>query len=250
MATKTLKTVPKISVRIWRPIIEKLDAKLESACLRRDAYLSKVLETELNWLDHEVAIPNSDASYDYVVQRIDELDRKLVSLALPADLISRLNEICARKRIVRDAFFNRLFLLLAVRPKTLDRLFFSTVDRDWRNDVWKEYEHDGPFFENGFYPLEASINPFWAVRCGLQMYAKDSGLVDYVEPSSGKTIQVRKDTMGANELPDGIYTTFFDLKVEHRNLLGLNCYVPDWSIPGHKDQLTLNRKLDDLLAEL
>ena len=37
---KPLKTPPKISVKIWRPIIEKLDAKLDAACLRRDAYLA------------------------------------------------------------------------------------------------------------------------------------------------------------------------------------------------------------------
>ena len=73
MATKTLKTVPKISVKIWRPILDKLDAKIESACLRRDAYLAKVLEVELDWLDQEVSIPNSQASYDYVLERLDRL---------------------------------------------------------------------------------------------------------------------------------------------------------------------------------
>ena len=36
-----------ISVRIWRPILEKLEAKLEAACLRRDAYLRRVLELEI-----------------------------------------------------------------------------------------------------------------------------------------------------------------------------------------------------------
>jgi hypothetical protein len=30
-------------VKIWRPIIDKLDAKLDAACLRRDAYLAKLL---------------------------------------------------------------------------------------------------------------------------------------------------------------------------------------------------------------
>ena len=104
MATKTLKTVPKISVKIWRPILDKLEAKIESACLRRDAYLAKVLEVELDWLDQEVSIPNSQASYDYVLERLDRLDRKLVSLALPQELTARLNDICSRKRIVRDAF--------------------------------------------------------------------------------------------------------------------------------------------------
>lgn len=43
MANKVLKTVPKISVKIWRPLIEKFDEKMDEACLRRDAYLAKLL---------------------------------------------------------------------------------------------------------------------------------------------------------------------------------------------------------------
>ena len=46
MANKTRKTTPKISVKIWRPIIEKFDEKIGIACIRRDAYLNKVLEVE------------------------------------------------------------------------------------------------------------------------------------------------------------------------------------------------------------
>ena len=34
-----LKTAPKISVRIWQPIVQMLNDKMDSACLRRDAYL-------------------------------------------------------------------------------------------------------------------------------------------------------------------------------------------------------------------
>ena len=75
------KTAPKISVKIWEPIIEKLDTKIKSACLRRDAYLNKILEVELDWLDDEVSIPNSPASYDFVFDRLQELKLKLVSLA-------------------------------------------------------------------------------------------------------------------------------------------------------------------------
>ena len=102
MAIKTLKTVPKISVKIWRPILDKLEAKIESACLRRDAYLAKVLEVELDWLDQEVSIPNSQASYGHVLKRLDRLDRKLVSLALPPELTARLNDICCERTITDD----------------------------------------------------------------------------------------------------------------------------------------------------
>jgi len=251
MATKTLNTVPKISVKIWRPIIGKLEEKIETACLRRDAYLTKVLEVELEWLDHEVSIPNSQASYDYVFDRLDLLDRKLVSLALPSDLIARLNEVCSRKRIVRDAFFNRLFLLLAVEPQVVDALLFGDVGEEWRTAVWSENKHDGPFFQNGFYPLEPTIDPFWAVRNGLELYADDTDLEDYVEPTSGKSIRVARDFTGAAAPADSLYTKVFEQKLrDSSDLLGLSCYMPDWRIPGHSAEEERRTKLDEIFAGL
>src|SRR5208337_2667117 len=102
MTPKTAETTPKISVKIWPPLIEKLDTKMKAACLRRDAYLTKVLEFELDRLEEEVSIPNSAASYSFVSARLNRLRRDLVSLALPLDLTKRLTEICRQKRIVRD----------------------------------------------------------------------------------------------------------------------------------------------------
>ncbi len=248
--TKTLKTTPKISVKIWRPIINKLDEKLETACLRRDAYLAKLLAVELDHLDDEVSIPNSQASYDFVFSQLDAFDRKLVSLALPQELTSRLNEICARKRIVRDAFFNRVFLLLAADQALVDKLLFEDFANDWRRDVWSEYKHEGPFFQNGFYPLEPMIDPFWAVRCAMSMYAVNGGLEDYLEPISGKSIRITRDLAGVPIPEDSVYTTVFTNKVGGNDLRGLSCYLPDRDIPGHDAEKAHQAKLEDLFANL
>ena len=37
MSKQDPKPVQKISVKIWWPIIDKLDSKMEATCLRRDA---------------------------------------------------------------------------------------------------------------------------------------------------------------------------------------------------------------------
>lgn len=248
METKLLKTVPKISVKIWRSIIDAFDKKIEAACLRRDAYLNKVLEVELNWLDEEVSIPNSQASYDYVLGQLDQLDRKLVSLALSPELTTRLNEICSRKRIVRDAFFNRLFLLLAASPKNIDKLFSGLLD-DWRTVVWSENKHDGPFFQNGFYPLEPTIDPFWAIRSGLNICADDGELEDYIEPTSGKSIRVTRNVTGIITPTYNLYTAVFvnKMRSSDKGLLGLSCYMPDWLIPGHEVEKEHSANLDEIL---
>jgi len=246
--TKSLKTTPKISVKIWKPIIKKLEEKLRIGCLRRDAYLAKLLEVELDHLDDEVSIPNSQASYDYVFSQLDAFDRKLVSLALPQALTTRLNEICVRKRIVRDAFFNRLFLLLAAAPAVVDNLLFEDFADDWRRDVWSEYKHEGPFFQNGFYPLEPMVDPLWAVRCAMTMYAAKASMEDYVEPISGKIIQITRDLSGEPIPASNVYTTVFSQKVNGNDLRGLSCYLPDRDIPGHNAEKAYQAKLDDLLG--
>ena len=243
------KTAPKISVKIWEPIIEKLDTKIKSACLRRDAYLNKILEVELDWLDDEVSIPNSPASYDFVFDRLQELKLKLVSLALSPELTDRLNEICSRKRIVRDAFFNRIFLLLAVSPNVIDSLFFNNVRDEWRARVWKECK-DNEAFLTDLYPLEPQIAPFWAIRTGIEIYSDDKALEDYVEPTSGKAIRVRRDASGSVAPADSLYTTIFNQKIGDKNLLGLSCYMPDWRIPGHEAEQKRRVNLDELLTDL
>lgn len=243
----------KISTKIWRPLIDKLDAKLDGACLRRDAYLGKVLGIELPALDSEVCLVNSDASEKFIFERLDQFDRKPVSLSLPDEVVQRLNAICERKRIVRDAFFNRLVLMLAASPKQIDRLFFPH-EKDWMNIVWTECKHDGPFFENTVYPLEHDIDPFWAIRMGIDLFSEnDSGEeLEYQVPETGETVKVRKDPLTENiSLCSGLYSDIFHDKVfKDTDLYGFNCYVPDWRVPGHKAEVEYRNKLDELLVDL
>lgn len=250
MATKILKTAPKTSVRIWRPIMDKLDSKIESACLRRDAFLAKVLKVEAEWLDAEVPIPNSKKSYDYVLSRLDSLDRKLVTLALPPDLTTRINEICTRKRIVRDAFFNRLFLLLAAGPKTIDSLLFGNIKGDWRNDVWADCKHDNTFLKKFVCPLEPSTDPFWAIRTALALYANESEIVEPIDDKYEAKVEVVRDTSGNGTPTTNIYTTIFEQKMGTVDLLGLSCHMPEWRIPGSESEKTQKIALDDFFKSM
>jgi hypothetical protein len=242
--------VSKISIKVWKPIIAKLNEKLRSGCLRRDAYLARVLEVELEWLDQEVSIPNSAASYEYVVSELDRFDRKLVSLALPPELTARLNDVCTRKNIVRDAFFNRLLLLLAAEPKVIDALFFASESSDWRVDVWSELKNEGPFFQNGFYPLEPNIDPFWAIRAGLELYASKEGVEEFIEPQSQQTIKVQRSITGELLPIDSLYTRSFGERMRMGSPLGFSCYLPDSRVPGHPTAQLHAAKLDELLQSL
>ena len=240
----------KISTKIWRPVVDKLTRKLNKACLRRDAFLERVLDVELPYLDNEVALPNSEQAQNFIAERLDHLDRKLVSLALRIDLIERLESICGRKRIVRDAFFNRLFLLLAAPPGIIDKIFFNLDSDDWRTEVWSELKHDGPFFQNVFYPLEQEIDPFWSIRAGLELHCKESDLLDYKNPDTGESVKVVKlFNEDRVTLPSRVYTVVLsDKEFGDADLYGLNCYLPDWHISGHPAESKFRKDLDKLLG--
>ncbi len=244
------RTEQKISVKIWRPLIGRFNEKIKAACLRRDPYLASVLERELPLLDQEISVPNSAAAEAFVADRLDQIDRKLVSLALPPTLTAYLTDICTRKRIVRDAFFNRVFFLLAAQPRLLDALLFPEEPR-WRTEIWSEHRNDGPFFQNGFYPLEPEINPFWALRTAFEVRAeREESVEDYVDPASGHKVRVMRDLTGAIMPIPGIYSTVIEVPARQTELLGLSCFLPDSRIPGTSAAQAVSSKLDELLASL
>lgn len=209
MNAEARQTVPqKVAVRVWRPVLEKLDAKMAKACLRRDAYLTQVLDTELEYLDAEITAENSEAARLYIARKFDLLpDKKTVTFVMRSDVIERMNEVCKRKRIVRDAFVNRVLLLLAASRNTFER--FLGLDEDWKRHLMREYD-GAPFLQNSFYPIEEFSTPFWAARDWLQ------------------------------EDNESIYRVFWD---EHMfkdvDLTGLNCCIPDARLPGHPDTAPL-----------
>ena len=245
MATKQPKLPPKISVRIWEPLIKAFDGAIRESCLRRDAYLDKVLEVELPRLDAEVSIPNSPVAQAYIAAKLDTLDRKLVSFTLRPDLVEQLNTVCERKRIVRDAFFNRLYLLLAAKNGVIDRLMFPGYD-EWRTEVWSERRNDGPFFQNCFHPLRGEIDPLWAIRTGLEDALE--GLVEIPNPHGEGVLLVERDPFhGGVRPPQMVYTTPWKDQFKDVDLSGLNCFLPDWDVPGTPEQVAAAKTLDDIL---
>ena len=140
-------------------------------------------------------------------------------------------------------------------PRVLELLAGTLqVFRDepkWRTEIWSEYRNDGPFFQNGFYPLEPEINPFWALRVGLEVRAeRDEAVEDYIDPATGNTVQVTRDPTGAVTPLSGIYSTVFNVPAGQTDLLGLSCFLPDSRIPGTPAAQALRGKLDELLASL
>lgn len=245
----------KITVQVWTPVAKRLDSTLREAAFRRDAYLAKVIENELDWLDSEVSIPNSEAAQAFVAREIGKLPRKAVTLRLPQTVVERLAEICQSKRIVRDAFFNRLFLLLAADSTTIDLLLFAGYTENWRTDLWRDHKDEtSGFFDNGLFPLRAALDPLWAIRLGLEIWNEQGGTSEkWLEPSSGREILIDRTLGGAPKPIASVYASPFMLtfkKSPEIGLLGLSCHLPDHLVPETDAALREDAAEEELLAGL
>ncbi|MDP3087604.1 MAG: hypothetical protein Q8M99_05390 [Methylotenera sp.] len=207
--------VKKIAVKIWQPVMDKLDKKIEAACLRRDAFISKILATEVEYIDEEVTESNSEEARDFVLARLKLLPTKVVTFTMPVDLIDRIDTICSQKRIVRDAIFNRILLLLTLTPTQIDRLL--RLDENWRLNVWDKHVFDWNFFPDIFYPFEPIDFPFIAIR---------------------EAIHLRSLAIDVSDSLSTILLT--DRHFKDVDLYGLNCYVPDVFLPDRTDQWLLD----------
>ena len=217
-------TFRKTSTRIWTPLLEKFTERLDDACLRRDAYLGRILESELDALDAEVTTPNSDAARSFIAAHLDALPRKLVTLTLPEPLMQRIDDLCERKQIVRDSFFNRLVFMLAAEPRVLDRLWFDG-DRGWFPHLLGESSFKQEAAARMLDPIQADLDPFWAYREGMLAWYDGNP-------------------------PFGIYTAVLDDTTFPKvDLFGLNIHLPDRRVPGTAEHQHIATLLDDLLTD-
>ncbi|MSQ53129.1 MAG: hypothetical protein EXR28_14730 [Betaproteobacteria bacterium] len=236
-----------VTVKIWKRVLEKFDEKVEAACLRRDAFLGRVIEIELVKLIEEIPCPNSEAVFKFIAQQIDLLDRKPVSIKLPTHLVQELDRICADRRIPRDAYFNRILFLLATSNKAINRVFFG-VD-EWTRWLIKKYG-EGEYLrteqERIFYPLTPHINPFEEIREGLALYKEDEKIEEVIHSVTREKVGMVRDIDNLS-LPRRFYTVVLDdEQFPGVNLYGLNCYLPEWRVPGSSEEKLRTKRLDEL----
>lgn len=226
----------KISVRIWTPLLEQFTQRIDDACLRRDAYLSKVLADELDELDSEIERPNSDAARSFIAAHLDTVPRKLVTLTVPEELVQRLDNLCEQKRIARDSFFNRLFYLLSAEHKHITRLFFDGDDQ-WVQDLLERTDFGSSAAGYLLDPIPEYRNPLQTIREGLWV-ARDRLAMD---PRTA----AEADAWFAQH---HIYSlTLKDPRFGRSDLYGLSLHLPDTLVPGTNDYAAAVALLDDFL---
>lgn len=278
----------KITISVWQPVWSKLEKQLETGCLKRDAYIGALINRELDYLEKEMPIPNSEAAENFIEKQIRALLEQNftpLSIALQPEVAQKLEKVCVGRRIVRDAFFNRLFLFLAFGPQIAGKLLFRGMDAEsekwtstsWTRSVWSEYKFEGPFFWNVFDPFRANQDPLWAVRACFELIEERDRpeYVDWIDPRTKQIVKMAKLVPGhVLQLPYRFYTAVLtdqDLpktaknptrhaaqgkggrqneERAYHNLYGLNCYLPNFHVPGQPDKKAVEKATDDLLENI
>ncbi len=231
-------TFRKISVRIWTPLLERFNQSLDAACLRRDAWLAKVLEHELPQIDAEIPTPNSQAARHFIATRLDALPRKLVTLTLPEELVRQLDELCETKCIVRDSFFNRLFFLLVADFKVQTRLFFDGDD-SWFPRLLERTEVSSSAARDLLDPIPGFRDPFLVIREG-QAILRDDLMKEF------GTAERADEWLRERHIYSSPITATTFPKID---LSGLNVYLSDVDVPGTAEHGRLSHLLDDFLTD-
>jgi hypothetical protein len=218
--------------KVWRPLLEKFGRTAERACLRRDAYLDRVLDHEAKRLKAEVPRPNSNVARAYLKGALDDLDRAQVNFSLSPLTIAAVNRACKELNVIRDCFVNRVLFLLTA-DITICEAVTAIPIREHLPDLLGNYDRDyiyTPLWGGSLQAISEIVDsdPFWALRNIIDHFRQ---IDDFFEPLHACQI-----------VPE-----MFPKKPPE--VIALNCYMPDEGIPDSPAAKRIQKELEELLGK-
>lgn len=217
----------KIQFTIWKPLLSALRDYTEQACLRRDAYLANVLDHEVDVLA-KASGSNSDLAREFMHRALKSLDCQMATFTLPAELISRINEVCRERNLHRDCFFNRVLLLIT--PQDQKALYDWLYDgNDLTSSGWLALSDQMDVFELAHDHFYSTLHVF------RQAVTQDP--LGMVREAVGAFNEKHGDEEG--NLGDPLLMTIhpdkaFEAGDDYVCLAGLNVLIKDELVDGSK----------------
>lgn len=223
--------------RIWDDSEAILSERIEKAALRRDTYLDRVLAHEADMLPREVPKPNSPLAHRFLQRKMRELPAKKVNLTLSLATVDLINQACKDRNIPRDCFINRVIWML-VAPSSFCKRMIGLDPSSRVGEVLSPANRDEFYIENwptSLHAIESVVNDdsFRAIRLLIDEDNKRRSDSDIsVDPLLRVCII---PTMFDPNPADGIPPM--------EALYALNCYLPNFAIPGSR---AAKRAFEDL----
>lgn len=134
------------------PFIDRdLATAIEQGCFLKKALLARILSKEIERLNDAITVPCSAEVKSFVrAQQNHPMLKerwKEHQVLLPTQLVARIQEVCANKGVIRDAFVNRALFLATARISQIESFFAldEFKNSEYFNDkTWnREAAYDG-----------------------------------------------------------------------------------------------------------
>lgn len=235
------KGIQKVLVRMWKPLAQRLLDLTVKACLRRDEYLDRVLLHEAQALEVEMAEPNSEDGKAALERAFGCVPTTPVNFTLSQETVKSMNEVCDRKRVPRNAFVNRVVLLLTMQDEAVRHCLYPWIrSEDWDRlalEASKEHPDELLIARCGSTLRSAaqlaSCDPFWSYRYRIGMRQRTDP-----ETPNLHCARIPRDYFRQfkRERPTSLYIDSAE---------GLNCYLPDEIVDGTEANLSATRLFEE-----
>jgi hypothetical protein len=120
-------TTTKITMKIRDDILDAFNRRLDSCFLKRDAFLNHMIKSETPHLEREMqGLRLSTAARRYTSHQLMSMDKTTINVVVEKQTADELKRVLKDANIVRDAFANRLMLMLISTDSLLKRLELPT----------------------------------------------------------------------------------------------------------------------------
>lgn len=207
----------KITAKIYKHLLKDFSLQIDALFLKRDAFLNSMIQGEIQHLAQDMEGKRSSTKANrYISGQLKNMGATQVNIVVDQSTADALNSIVANSNMVRDAFINRLLLLLRASPILLQYL-------------------ELPEFVNGS-SFDSCIEPM-----------PTSPLRAMKDIQSDPLYYLR---VGAEErLGMGLYLIPMPPK-----FIGFSCYLDDSDVPGteeyQKAQDESEKSLNDMMLAL
>jgi hypothetical protein len=206
--------ITKITVKIYEPLLIAFDRQLKSLFIKRDEFLNHVIKVEIPLLAKEMNdLRQSGEARRYIAGKLKKMGTRTVNVVVEKATALALNEIVESANMVRDAFVNRLILLLAANEPLIAYLNLP------------DFLHEEAYQRLIPRPIRTSPLPAIASILEDPLY--------YLRLAAEERLESGLYRM---ELPD-VYD-------------GFSCYLPDENVPGTAEYIQPKDRWENFLEGL
>lgn len=203
----------KITVKIYEPLLRDFDRQIDKLFIKRDAFLNAMIKEEVQHLANDMEGKRLTTSAKrHIAGELKRMGTTQINVVVDKDTADALNAIVETSNLVRDAFMNRLIMLLRSSGPLLSHLELPEFITGSEFDSYVE-----PMPTSPMKAMEAvHADPLFYLRVACEERHKT-----------------------------GLY--LLDLPTK---LAGFACYMDESMVPGTKAYEQVQREVQAMLDEL